>query len=109
MQVMPNMLKNYSSSSLSRHTKIVLSAGYQCNFCLKKYSEKKAHQICFEKEKFLLGIFIEGYINNKNKTSLLSNSNNFKNLSFIFDDNKDNLLCPNLKLGMGHVSKVYHY
>ena len=77
-------------------------------FCLKKYSEKRAHQICFEKEKFLFGIFIEGYRNNKNKTSLISNSNNFKNLSFIFDDNKDNLLCPKIKLRMGHFSNVYY-
>lgn len=100
--------KRYSSSSLSRHIKIVHGQGYQCDFCLKKYSEKRAHQICLEKEKYLLGIFIDGFRFDKKKLNLASNTSNFKNLSFIFDDNKDNLLCPKIKLGMGHFSNVYY-
>ena len=86
--------KRYSSSSLSRHIKTVHGESYKCEFRQKTHSEKYSHIICMEKEKYLLGIFIEGYRDNNIISGTLPNFNTIKNLSFIFEDNGNSLICP---------------
>ena len=100
--------KRYTSSSLSRHINTVHGEGYICDFCHKKYSEKRAHQICLEKEKFFLGIFLDGSRKNNKQSNSISKSQTLKSLSFIFEDNKNYLLCPKIKLGAGHFSNVFY-
>ena len=102
-----NNNRKYSSSSLGRHIRTKHGQKYQCNFCLKKFTDKNNHKICFIQEKFFLKNFIED-IQGKTIHNVFPSITNFPpQLSNIFIDNDSTLLCPKLKLGEGHFSKVF--
>ena len=72
--------KKYSSSSLGRHIRTVHGNKWECSYCHTLYADKNSHKLCFQKEKFLLLNFIEGF----NKSVVENDKKNFIHLNSIF-------------------------
>lgn len=101
---MPNLqmlLKSYSSSSLGRHIRTIHGQKYQCPYCLKN------HKTCIFKEKYILKIFIDNLKKIISSYSLTIPLHKPINVPSIFIERTNYYICPKLKLGQCHYSKVF--
>ena len=99
--------KRYSSSSLGRHIRTMHGQKYTCPYCGEKYREKNNHRFCISREKYLLKFFIDSIKNNIDNNPISIPTIKNSNLSCFLVEDNEIFICPKLKLGQGHFSKVF--